>query len=326
MQPIQGQLPFSPAAAGAFNNAGNPKAALAGLGPAYSSAYTNALDMNSSNYSNILSGYHQTAEAQDSAQNQIAQGYAGLDARVMGGIDQVGQARRNDIADQYAKAQGNATQGLIDRGLSNSTVTSSVNRGLEYDRQKSETQLSDDLAQMRAGYQSNIGLANLGYLSQANNERTGLAQSQLGWMNSVNAPYPDAGMYAGLAQQYGSMQGGGMGSVGGVAGTAGPVTKGGTQFAPNSNIDWNASTPPPVQGAGGYGPPPGTQLDAHPTSGGYVQPPGQGFAGAAAGGVASQYAQAQNSGVDPNAEFDPGAGDAATAAASAAMDWAATLY
>lgn len=284
--PIQGNLPFGGGGSTLFQGG------VGNLGASYGNAYKSALDMNKANYGNVLKGYQDTAAAQDSAQNQIAQGYAGLDNRVMSGIDTIGGARRQEIADQYQAAQGAATQSLTNRGLGNSTVVDSVNRGLQYDRQKSETQLSDDLAGMRAGYQSNIGLANLGYLNQANQQRTDLGQNQLGWMNSVNAPYPDAGMYSQLAQQYGATAGGGtMGAAaGGLQGGAGPVTTGGHQFAPNSSIDWNAGSAPPVGGTG-FQAPPGVQLDAHPTSGGYVQPPVGGFAGAALGGAASQYGQ-----------------------------------
>lgn len=239
---IQGGLPFNNAGATAFTGGAKE------LGGSYASAYNAALDMNKQNYNNVLSGFQDTATALDADQNKVAQGFAGLDNRVMSGIDSIGGARRNEIADQYAAATGNATQSLISRGLGNTGVVESVGRGLEYDRQKSETQLADNLAGMRAQYQTQIGTNNLNYLGQAINDRSGLAQNQLGWMNSVNSPYPDAGMYAGLANQYGAMQGGGSGAY--IPG-GGSVTKGGTQFAPQTGSA-SAGYTPPLAGSGGY--------------------------------------------------------------------------
>lgn len=318
---IQGKLPFGGGGGTMFSGG------VGNLGASYQNAYSNALEMNKANYGNVLKGYQDTSEGMAANQGQIAQGYAGLDQRVLSGIDQIGGARRNEIADQYRAAQGNATQSLISRGLGNSTVVDSVNRGLQYDRQKSETQSADDLAGMRAGYQTQIGTNNLNFLDAANRQRTDLGQNQLGWMNSVNAPYPNADMYSQLAQQHGATNGAGGGMGTGAAPTGGGQVTGGHQFAPNSSIDWNAGATPPVAGTG-FSPPPGVQLDAHPTSGGYVTPPGGGYGGAALGGAASQYGAGATVLHPPQSENpyagmeDPSLGYGAQEATQNAMDWA----
>lgn len=296
---IQGNLPFGGGGAGAMAGPG-------GLQAAYASAYNSALDMNKANYQNILGGYQQLTAAQEADQRVITPGYAELMNGVLTGIDSIGGSQRQAIADQYAKASGAATQQLINSGLSNSTVASSVQRGLTLDRAKAENDLADRLAGTKAGYQAQLGQAGLSYQERALADRTGLGLQQLGWMNTVSAPYPDAGQYQQLAALYGQMEaskggGGAGGGVGaGVPGVGGTVTKGGHQFAPNSSIDWNAGATPPVQGAG--------------SSLAYVRDPtgGQGTAairqglglGAAAGGagLASAFGQAQ--GGTPPVSYD----------------------
>lgn len=225
------------------------------------------------------------------AQNtRTQQGYTDLMGQVMGTINGVDASQRQAIQDQYVAAQGQAGQSLASRGLGNTTVTDSVQRGLLYDKQKSDIALSNQMAQLRAGYQSQLGLAGLGFATQANQmntaqqnalagqraaygsqlgmanlgyaqqasqqalaqqnleaatrasyadqigrqklgyagqsvannaqqrnaisafgnqalaANTGLAQNQLGWMNSVNSPYPNAAMYAQLQNQAGANQ------------------------------------------------------------------------------------------------------------------------
>lgn len=201
MAQIQGQLPFANASqAGAI---GGSPGALAG---AYGSAYNAALNFNQANYGNILKGYQQTAGEQANAFRGIQRGYARTTNAVMGQIQGVDRAAQQQITDQYAQQQGSSLQALMNAGLGNSTVTSSVARGLTADESKSRVNLANQMAQLRAGYTSQLGQAQLGFRANAANANTGLAQDQLHWMNSVNSPYPDAGMYAQLAQQYGLNQ------------------------------------------------------------------------------------------------------------------------
>lgn len=234
---IQGALTFGSGGAG-VDFSGNP----ANLTANYAAAYNSALSANQTNYNNILAGFQQTARNQGSAQDRIASGYqsaydtlrdstlraaagyGALQSSVLSGIRDVGASQQQAIDDYYAQQRGQATQSLVDRGLGNTTVVEGVRRGLGLDQQKANVALANQMAQLTAGYQSNLGLAGLnfqnqaaaqlagqanlglGYQAQAAAQNTALAQSQLGWMNSVNAPYPNAGLYAGLAQQYGATQ------------------------------------------------------------------------------------------------------------------------
>jgi hypothetical protein len=66
--------------------------------------------------------------------------------------------------------------------------------------------LAEQIANLKAGYRSNLGMAGLQYQGNAALQNTAQANQQLQWMNSVQAPYPDAGAYAKLAEMYGASQ------------------------------------------------------------------------------------------------------------------------
>ena len=82
---------------------------------------------------------------------------------------------------------------MIDRGLGNFTVSDAATRGINYDATKENLQLNDQIAQQKVGLQN-----------QFNQQNTGQADQQAQWLNSISAPYPNAGMYGQLATQYGA--------------------------------------------------------------------------------------------------------------------------
>lgn len=267
--PIQGQLPWLSGGADYFSGlAGSPQQAMASLGSNYANAYNASLRMNEANYGNILKGYQDSLQQLQDSQNAITQGYGGLTQQVMGNLNNIEASQKQAILDQYAQAGGHATQSLTSRGLGNTTVADSVRRGLEYDRAKAETGLANQMAGLRAGYQQNLGMADLAYRNQAAMQNAGLAQAQLQWMNSVNAGYPNAGLYGQLASQFGQTQQAnadrdlmkaqaarmpGAGSVGG-----GGLTLGGGRGFFNQTQPVPGSTPA-LQGVGG-GPNPYARL------------------------------------------------------------------
>lgn len=185
-----------------FDFSGNP----ASLGANYAGNYLGAMNYNNQLGQAISGGYQQTMANQNQAQNQIQAGYGNLQQSVLGGIAGIGASQSQAIRDAYAQQSGAASQGLISRGLGNTTVADSVQRGLTLDKSKADIALANQIAGLQAGYQTNIGMAGLNFGNQANMQNTALANQQLGWMNSVNAPYPNAGMYGQLAQQYGASQ------------------------------------------------------------------------------------------------------------------------
>jgi hypothetical protein len=275
---IQGQLPWQSMqqAGNPFAASGSPQ--LQQLGQQYQQGYDSALALNAANYQNILSGYQQTAGAQRSAydalgagyadlgnqlgrqqyqvaqaydtnlgdlraaSNRLTQGYDALTNQVLGGIQGIGQSRARDIDAAATARSAQLAQQMINSGLGNSTVQAAFQRGIMLDRERAQNALAEQIAGLRAGYQSQLGQANLnqqqaqimaqnqqanlglGYQAQAflnqnqlglqglaARERgygadTALAQNQLAWMNSVNAPYPNPALYAQLAQQIGANQ------------------------------------------------------------------------------------------------------------------------
>lgn len=202
--PITGSLPFNGGGAGAFAGlGGSPQQAMASLGANYANAYNASLSQNRSNYEDIMRGYQQTLAAQTSAQEATAAGYTSLYNDVMSGIKGIGASRDQAINDQAAQAQGAGTQSLINRGLGNTTVQDSVNRGVTADKNKALTENANAVAGLTAGYQSSIGQARLQQQSQATMANSALSQNQLQFMNSISAGYPNAGAYGSLAQQFG---------------------------------------------------------------------------------------------------------------------------
>lgn len=166
----------------------------------YMGAYQNALNLNKQNYENIL------------------QGYQGLNTSVLGNLQNAGLGQAQAIENQYAMEGGKQAQGLISRGLGNTTVANSVQRGLAYSKSQALNELMARMAQLYAGYQSQLG------------------GQQLKFMEGVNAPYPNAQLYMQNALQRGLLAalqkgyGAGMGAGGGgfrVAGQLAPLRGGG---------------------------------------------------------------------------------------------------
>ena len=203
----------------------------------YMEQYQTALSQNQANYSNILSGYQSSQQAQQAMQQGIQQGYSTLSKNVLGTIKGIDQSQRQAIADAYAQQSGSAAQSLIDRGLGNTTVANAVQRGLSFDKAKADIALSNQMAQLTAGYQSSLGLAGLNYANQANMQNTGLRSQQLGYMAGLREPYPNNLGYANLQMQRDALQraqqpgGGGYRVAGGGGGgrgmSPGPMIGGG---------------------------------------------------------------------------------------------------
>lgn len=177
---------------------------LAGLAQSYSNAYNAALRFNQQNYNNILGGYQTALQNQVGTENQIGQGYAGLTNQVLGDLSHLGTTQRALNDREYAQQSGAMAQQMIDRGLGNTTVQQSMQRGLVSDRALANNQVAEQVGNMLANYRSQLGQAGLGFKERAMGMNTGLQQAQLNWMNSVNAPYPNASAYSDLAQMYGA--------------------------------------------------------------------------------------------------------------------------
>jgi hypothetical protein len=133
----------------------------------------------------INQGYNQLGAQQNAAGSQILGGYGGLENQVMSTIQGVGQSQAQQIADITAQNQGQAQQGMISSGLGNTTAEQSVQSGIMLQGQKADVALSNQLAQLGAGYESSIGGAQLNYANQLNTQNTALGAQQLGFQNQA---------------------------------------------------------------------------------------------------------------------------------------------
>lgn len=113
------------------------------------------------------------------------------------------KANIRDIDKQFSKLQGETTSGLIDRGLGNSTIQYSMNKGIQNAH-------SDALSRSRAEFGSR--LAN--FYKDAAGMNLGAATSGLGYLSGINIGYPDMGAYAQMAGMAGMGAGGGSGGGG----------------------------------------------------------------------------------------------------------------
>lgn len=216
----------------------------------YQSMITSANDQ----YQQTISGYQTALSGMQSQQQAISQGYNTLQASVLGKIEGTDAAQRQAIRDEYAMQSGKMQQSMINRGLGNTTVQGAMQRGLTLDESKAETDLSNKFAQTAAQYQSQLGLAGLGYRGNALKDQQALQQAQLGYMGQWGMKQADLALgYAGLNEQeqarlmrgYGGGGGGGGGgskSSGAYPGAYGshPVYSTGNAYSDWTSGDWDA--------------------------------------------------------------------------------------
>ena len=170
----------------------------------------------------------------------ISGGYGDLSRDVLAGIEGIGRTAAQDIDARYQQSYARQQQNLISSGLGNSTVGAAGNRVMETDRGRALGSLAEQMAGLRAGYRSQLGQAGLGFReraigaetdqrnrglgfderstqAQAQQSQMGLAaqerfaggtadlgRARMNYLNTISAPYPNAGMYAAMVQQAGA--------------------------------------------------------------------------------------------------------------------------
>lgn len=131
------------------------------------------------------------AQTRATARSQL--GLAGLAYRERAGDLQNNQSRFNQTTAMGALERGEAARlGFGERNAADE-------RGV-LERAGMARVGSDERAGLNAvAMQERLGAARLGFGERANQADTGLGLRQLDWMNSIQAPYPDPGLYAQLA-------------------------------------------------------------------------------------------------------------------------------
>lgn len=155
----------------------------------------------------VIGGYDQQMLNSRAAGNQAYQTLAGnydaiaadaaaTRARNMGRIDQYGNSMRKDLDIKAQQNMAAANQSAIQRGLGNTTILNSLQRGAAFDNTRQQLSLEDQLLQNRIAtdsslsnaYQSVLQNRAQGLNSQANQNignDNQLAQNRLGYIGGI---------------------------------------------------------------------------------------------------------------------------------------------
>lgn len=150
---------------------------------------------------NVNQGYQQLQGQQGNGFNDlinslskgyqgVGQGYDNVSQQIMNNLSLLGSTQQQDINQAYQQQGAKAQQDLVDRGLGNTTIKQSVDRGIGLDRQRAlmgnaaNTQQMVNSALMQTAYpQLQFGERAIGNVGQVQQQgigaNTGLAQNAL---------------------------------------------------------------------------------------------------------------------------------------------------
>lgn len=187
---------------------------------AQANSYQQQLRDAQADYGNMVSGYQRQLGLIDSSNQSRQTAYTQLLNQLLGGIAGVEQPARQASYDDYLRNLGSQRQSLVSRGMNNTTVRDSVERGVLSDKWRRDNEITAQMAQLRAGYEQSIGLAGLGAQNEAQAQRNAL-ELQYAQMRQQADQYT-----RGLESQYQLAmlgRGGGGGYSGGGGGGGGRV-------------------------------------------------------------------------------------------------------
>lgn len=153
--------------------------------------------------SNIMAQNAQAQQAENAQRGQaILSGYGqriannrGFADQQMGMIDSYGNSQRLALDQQRQAQMANARQSAMSRGLGNTTIQDSLNRGVNADYARNQLGLTDQLLQNRLNQnQTNIG---------TENQLTG---DRLQFLGAIQNPYPTLADISNLYLQSGVLQ------------------------------------------------------------------------------------------------------------------------
>jgi hypothetical protein len=143
----------------------------------------------------VIGGYDQQIQNNrllgDQGYATLAQNYDAISAdanstrsRNMARVDQYGNSARSDLNVRARQAMATASQSAIKRGLGNTTVANSLQRGAAFDNTRQQLALEDQLLQNRISTDMNLSAA---YQGSLNTRATGLNQQFNQNMNNENS-------------------------------------------------------------------------------------------------------------------------------------------
>ncbi len=169
------QLPYS--SSPSYSAGSLPAEQSSVQAPVYGRAY----DENLQRYNATLAGYQAQQNAYNAATGKINTGYTGMVNAAKG----LGQTQMMQVQQNYQRQEAQNAQSLMSRGLGNSSVIDSTNRGTAYDQQMAQLGVQDQVNQNVQGIQAQ----QLGYRAQAQSGLANLQAQQAGFMGSkTNTP------------------------------------------------------------------------------------------------------------------------------------------
>jgi len=207
------------------------------------STYAGALAQNQQLYGQIMSGYQNQQNAFNQGTQNINAGYNNM----LNQQNAYGRSMAVATDQAYQRQIANNAQSAISRGLGNTTVLDSMQRGANYDLANAKINNFDLLQNRKLGIQQ----AQLGYQGQAQQGLAGLQGQQLGFQGQLGNQ-SNSQSYSYAPDQYGG--GGGYSGGGGGAQQGGPLTQ-----QPSNLMDTTVGYSPYGNGlfgqfaTGGYG-------------------------------------------------------------------------
>lgn len=169
------QLPYSTSPG--YNAGSLPVEQSSVQAPVYGKAY----DDNLQRYNDTLAGYQAQQAAYSNSTGGINTGYRGMVNAAKG----LGQTQMMQVQQNFQRQQAQNQQSMMSRGLGNSSIMDSANRGTAYDQQMAQLGVQDQVNQNVQGIRSQ----QLGYLAQAQGGMANLQAQQAGFMGSkTNTP------------------------------------------------------------------------------------------------------------------------------------------
>lgn len=159
------------------------------LSDALSKAYKDAREANERRYAAIRGGSSDTDAALG--------GYLGRYERGLANLEGLGAQEKADVDQHYNRLGSSINQGLVTRGLNNSTVAATTSMGVARERNDAMSRVNERLQNQRLGLDA------------------ALSGDQLAFMERRNDLYPDYGLAAQIGYQQGA---GGVGVSGGTPG------------------------------------------------------------------------------------------------------------
>lgn len=108
------------------------------------------------NFANNQKRYQDTLAGYQNSANQFAQGTQNIQGQftnMLGGIAGIGHAAMTALGQQYARSGADIQQGLVSKGLGNSTLLENAKMGNNYQLANAQTGLENTLQQQRLGVQ-----------------------------------------------------------------------------------------------------------------------------------------------------------------------------